>query len=308
MQAPNTSPTFPRFVSLGEALTDFIRTGDGTWISRAGGADWNVARVVSRLGIPSAFGGAVSRDAFGDELAALSADAGLDPRFLQRVDKPPLLAMVHETTPPAYFFIGADSADLAFDPGKLPAGWAAKAEWLHFGCISLAREPLAGRLLALLDAAKSTGCKVSFDPNYRNLMTPAFDATLERVARRADIIKVSDEDLRGLFRTPDANAALSQLRAMNPGAPILLTRGAQGAELYAGKAVHRQSSPTVEVVDTVGAGDAAMGGWLYSLMARSDATPEAHLKFAVAAGTAACLAAGADPPTLAAVQSLLNRM
>ncbi|HEY5929314.1 MAG TPA: carbohydrate kinase, partial [Burkholderiales bacterium] len=38
---------FPRFVSAGEALTDFIRTGTDTWISRAGGADWNVARVVA---------------------------------------------------------------------------------------------------------------------------------------------------------------------------------------------------------------------------------------------------------------------
>jgi fructokinase len=297
---------FPRFVSLGEALTDFIRTGDGTWISRAGGADWNVARVVARLGIPSAFAGAVSEDRFGDEIARLSDEAGLDARFLQRVSRPPLLAMVHETAPPAYFFIGTDSADLAFAPQRLPPGWMAQAEWLHFGCISLAREPLATKLLGLLDEARAAGRKISFDPNFRNLMTPAFDRTLEYVARRADIIKVSDEDLRGLFRTGDIAQALARLRSFNPSAPILLTRGAEGAELHAGGEVLRQASPRIAVVDTVGAGDAAMGGWLYSLMTQPAAAPREHLRFAVAAGSAACLSPGAVPPELAAVQKLLQ--
>ena len=308
MQATNTRPTFPRFVSLGEALTDFIRTGDDSWISRAGGADWNVARVVSRLGISSAFAGAVSTDRFGDELARLSNEAGLDMRFLQRIGKAPLIAMVHETAPPQYFFVGADSADLAFQPSLLPDGWLAGAEWLHFGCISLAREPLSGKLLRVLDAAKAAGRKISFDPNYRNIMTEAFDPTLRHVAARADIIKVSDEDLRGLFRISDLAEALAQLRELNPKAPILLTRGAEGAELHVGRHVNRQPSPGIEVFDSVGAGDASMGGWLYSLMTRPEAGAAEHLKFAVAAGSAACLTAGAVPPDLESVRRLLQGM
>ncbi|HEX7810412.1 MAG TPA: carbohydrate kinase [Burkholderiales bacterium] len=299
---------FPRFVSAGEALTDFIRTGPDAWISRPGGADWNVARVVATLGVPSAFAGAVSTDRFGDELARLGREAGLDPRFLQRIGKAPLIAMVHETSPPAYFFVGSDSADLAFQPALLPHGWLDHAEWLHFGCISLAREPLAGKLLRLLDAAKAAGRKISFDPNYRNIMTEAFDATLRYVAQRADVIKVSDEDLRGLFRTDDAAEGFAGLRELNPGAPILLTRGAEGAELHAGSKVLRQAPPAINVVDTVGAGDASVGGLLYSLMTRPDAGWGEHLKFAVATGTAACLHAGAVPPTLSSVTGLLRKM
>ncbi|MGH6961429.1 MAG: PfkB family carbohydrate kinase, partial [Dongiaceae bacterium] len=122
---------YPRFVSAGEALTDFIRTGPDTWLSRAGGSDWNVARVVATLGVPSAFAGSVSSDRFGEELAELGRAAGLDMRFLQRVAKPPLLAMVHEIAPPKYFFIGENSADLAFDPSLLPAGWLDHAQWVH---------------------------------------------------------------------------------------------------------------------------------------------------------------------------------
>lgn len=51
-------------------------------------------------------------------------------RFTQRVDKSPLLAIVHETQPPQYFFIGDDSADLAFDPEALPPGWQGVLRWV----------------------------------------------------------------------------------------------------------------------------------------------------------------------------------
>ena len=298
----------PRFVSAGEALTDLIRQADGYWLARAGGAPWNVARVVAGFGIPSAFAGSVSRDNFGDEIAALSREAGLDIRFLQQQDKPSLLAIVHETSPPKYYFIGADSADLAFDPQRLPRDWIRSVEWVHCGGISLAREPLSSRLIGLLEGAKAAGGRVSFDPNFRNLMTPAYDATLARVARLADVIKVSDEDLRGLFRTQDPQSALAQLKALNPQAAILLTLGAEGAEVHAHGQRLRQASPPVEIVDTVGAGDASIGGLLYSLMNRPDADWSTHLRHAVAAGTAACLQPGASPPTLAAVEGVLAKM
>ncbi|WP_237043889.1 hypothetical protein, partial [Mycobacterium tuberculosis] len=73
--------------------------------------------------MPSALAGSIGEDCFSDVLWRTSDAAGLDLRFLQRVARPPLLAIVHETRPPAYFFIGEASADLAFDPARLPAGW-----------------------------------------------------------------------------------------------------------------------------------------------------------------------------------------
>lgn len=298
----------PRFVSAGEALTDLIRQESGYWLARAGGAPWNVARVMAGFSIPSAFAGSVSCDNFGDEIAALSREAGLDMRFLQQHDKPSLLAIVHETSPPRYYFIGADSADLAFDPSVLPRDWIRSVEWVHCGGISLAREPLCSRMIGLLEDAKAGGARVSFDPNFRNLMTPAYDTTLARVARLADVIKVSDEDLRGLFRTRNPQSALEQLKALNPLAVVLLTLGAEGAELHVdGRRLH-QACPRVEIADTVGAGDASIGGLLYSLMHRPDAGWSAHLRRAVAAGTAACLQPGAAPPALAAVENVLAKM
>ena len=303
-----TRTTGPRFVSAGEALTDLIRNENGYWLARAGGAPWNVARVLASLGISSAFAGSVSRDNFGDELAARSREAGLDLRFLQRHDKSPLLAIVHEVSPPQYYFIGTDSADLAFDPALLPGNWVQSVEWVHCGGISLAREPLCTRLIGMLEHAKAAGARLSFDPNFRNLMTVSYDATLARIAGLADVIKVSDEDLRGLFRTRDEADALAQIKALNPRAAIMLTLGANGAELHAGGRRLHRASPAVEIVDTVGAGDASIGGLLFSLMNHPGADWSMHLRFAVAAGTATCLQVGATPPTLAAVESVLAQM
>src|SRR5690606_15335484 len=87
------TPTgLPRLVVFGEALTDLVRTGEDSWRSIAGGACWNVARVAATLGVETGWGGAVSDDLFGARLVELSREAGLDPRFLQVVPRPPLLA------------------------------------------------------------------------------------------------------------------------------------------------------------------------------------------------------------------------
>lgn len=294
----------PEFVSFGEALTDMIRLGENRWASVPGGAPWNVARVMARFGIASAFGGAVSRDCFGDALWLASSEAGLDLRFLQRLDKSPLLAIVHETHPPQYFFVGDDSADLHFDEKLLPRGWERVVRWAHFGGISLAREPLASRLVALAERLKAEGVKISYDPNFRVAMSEAYDPVLVRMAAIADLIKVSEEDLRGLFRTEDEEAAFARLRAMNPAAAFLYTRGGEGASLHVGAQSWRARPPQIEVVDTVGAGDCSLAGLLISLMHEPDAGWAEHLRASVAAGAGACLAAGATPPSQDTVDRL----
>ncbi|MGF6480655.1 carbohydrate kinase family protein [Paraburkholderia sp. JPY419] len=295
----------PVFVSTGDILTDLVRTGASHWLSRPGGAGWNVARCVARLGLPTACAGSLGVDNFSDELWDASVAAGLDMRFLQRVEHPPLLAIVHQTHPPAYFFMGENSADLAFDPARLPAGWMNAVKWAHFGGISLARRPLGDTLAALAAELRSHGVKISFDPNYRNLMEHGYEPTLRQMAALADLIKVSDEDLRMFFRTSDEAAALAQLRAMNPAATVLVTRGPDAAMLLDGAAVIEAKPPRVEVVDTVGAGDASIGGLLFSLMSAPQRRWPEHLAFALAAGAAACGHAGAHAPTLDEVVALL---
>jgi fructokinase len=295
---------FPHFISAGDILTDLVRTGASEWLSRPGGAGWNVARCVARLGLPTACAGSLGVDNFSDELWQASVAARLDMRFMQRVERAPLLAIVHRTHPPAYFFMGENSADLAFDPARLPAGWMEHVKWAHFGCISLVRQPLGDTLAALAADLRSRGVKISFDPNYRNLMEHGYEPTLRKMAALADLIKVSDEDLRLLFKTDEADA-LAQLRAMNPAATVLVTRGPETAMLIDGGVVVEARPPRVEVVDTVGAGDASIGGLLFSLMTARQRSWAEHLDFSLAAGAAACRHAGGHAPALEEVVALL---
>jgi fructokinase len=296
-----------RLVVFGEALTDFIREDAGRWRSAPGGSCWNVARCAARLGLPTGFAGAVSRDLFGDELFRLAGEAGLDLRFTQRVDRSPLLAMVTSKDPPRYFFVGDDSADLHFDAGALPAGWLDGAEVAHFGGISLARPPLSGRLVALAERIHAAGKRVAYDPNYRAFMGEGYGPTLARMAAIADHLKASEEDLAGLFPGRPAEAALRDLRALAPRASILLTMGAGGMRLLAPEGELFQPALRVEVADTVGAGDASMGGWVASLLLDPGAPPARHLAFAAAAAAAACERPGAYAPTRAEVEALLAR-
>ncbi|MEJ5999377.1 carbohydrate kinase family protein [Paucibacter soli] len=299
----------PLMLCAGEALTDMIHQGGERWLARVGGSTWNVARALAALGERCAFAGAISRgDRFGDELWAASAAVGLDLRLLQRVARPPLLAIVEQAEPPRYFFVGEDSADLHFDAEALPAGWSAQLRWAHFGGISLAREPLAARLLALAERLKAQGVAISYDPNYRNLMDERYTPTLQRMAALADVIKVSDDDLRGLFPGLEQGAALAQLRALKPDAYCLLTRGGQGASLFHGEQRCDAQAPQVAVVDTVGAGDASVAGLLHSLSRHAERPLQAHLHAALAAGSAACLQSGATPPTPQAMGRLFEML
>ncbi|MGZ3184171.1 MAG: carbohydrate kinase family protein [Telluria sp.] len=298
----------PVMLCAGEALTDLIHQGGEQWISRVGGSVWNVARALAALGEPTAFAGAISQDRFGTALWDASAEVGLDLRLLQRVERAPLLAVVEQGEPPRYFFIGDDSADLHFDPAALPPGWDSALRWAHFGGISLAREPLASRLVALAERLKAQGVAISFDPNFRNVMGPAYAPVLRQMAALADVIKVSDDDLRGLFPDLALDDALDALRALQPAALVLFTRGGAGASLFRGSERCDARAPRVDVIDTVGAGDASIAGLLHSLARHPGRTLQAHLHAALAAGSAACLQSGATPPAPATLHALFEQL
>ncbi len=301
--------SLPALLVFGEALTDLIRRpgGDGRqWVTRAGGACWNVARVSAAMGVATGYGGAISTHApFGTELLALSRAAGLDERYLQPVDAPPLVAVVHRHDPPAYFFLGTGAADLAFDPDALPSGWQNAARVAHFGCISLVRAPLAGRLLSLAAQLHARGVAISFDPNLRNLMGPDYFATFTQMAKLATWLKLSVEDLRGLYPARTDDDALADVRRIAPQASVLLTDGANGMRLLLpdGTAL-TQPAYSVDVADTVGAGDAAIGGWLASLSRDPEASLASHLRRAAAAAALACTRTGAYAPDWQAVEGL----
>ncbi|GGY49195.1 carbohydrate kinase family protein [Pseudoduganella albidiflava] len=302
-----TDNRFPRYVVFGEALTDMIRQDDGTWHSHPGGSCWNVARVGARLGLHTGYAGAVSNDAFGDEIAAASGQAGLDERFLQRADAPPFIAMVTSRHPPRYVFLGENSADLHFQPARLPEGWIDAAEVIHLGSLALAREPLAQRLVEQAVLARRAGRRIAFDPNFRNEMRdPAYRPVFQQVAAIASYIKVSDEDLEGLFPGRSPGDALAELRALAPDAEILLTRGADGLTLFSGERVLEAPARRVAVVDTVGCGDASMAGWISGMLLHPDLPAPRQLARIAAVAAVAAMHAGPYAPSAQEADALLD--
>lgn len=298
-------PDLPQFVAFGEALTELVRIGPDRWRSASGGSPWQVAVAMSTLGQLSAFAGAVSCDPFGADIWQASQDAHLDMRFIQQLPRPPLLAVAHEVDPLRFFVIGQDSADLHFRPEGLPAGWTRALRWAHFGSLGLVREPLAGRLRALAEALKGEGRLISYAPSLgAPTMDASYDDTLEQMCRLADVITVSDTELRGLFRVHDHRTGLAQIAAWNPGAWLLLTTGGTGATLYHGAEESAGRPPRVEVADTVGAADTTMAGLLDSLMRNAGASAAQHLRWALAAGAGARTAHGFAPPRSALVAAL----
>ncbi|HHB80893.1 MAG TPA: carbohydrate kinase, partial [Aliiroseovarius sp.] len=181
---------------------------------------------------------------------------------------------------------------------------------LFFGGISLASEP-GGDAYAHLCARESVARTVMIDPNIRaNFISDEarYRARLSAMLGRADIVKLSDEDLD--WWLPDARPVNEKAQALcqNGAALVIITQGARGAQgfLPDGTAINVPSQRS-KVVDTVGAGDTfnagvlaglAKGGWLDKGRIRTltgDAVREAlDLGARVAAITVS--RAGANPP------------
>ena len=155
---------------------------------------------------------------------------------------------------------------------KLPA--AVKA--LHFGSISLIPEPCGGTYEALLKR-ESKSRFISIDPNIRASLIKdrkKHMARLSRLMALADLVKISDEDVKWMTGKSDLKAAARKwLRA---GAKVVaITRGGDGVELFKGKSHIALNAPKVKVADTVGAGDTFTAGFLAHLQRNGQLTKKA---------------------------------
>lgn len=293
-----------RVLSFGGAVMDFVNGGGDQWQARAGGSAWNVARVLVALGQPAAFGGALGDDPFAERLLAEGEAHGLDLSLVQRVAAPTALSVVHRTSPVQYAFYAENGADSQF--GGLAADAWGDVAAAYFGGITLLREPARAPFLALAREAQARGIKVVYDPNYRPQLADAYRTAFSHYVPLADLIKVSEEDLAGLLPQLAPEEALARVRALNPAATVLLTLGANGARLIGPDVNFHHPGFRVDVVDTVGAGDASIAGLLYSALHDSQAPPARHLGFALACAAAACTRPGAHAPALPEVHSLLK--
>ena len=294
-------------VVAGEALVDLIVRPDGTIAAVPGGGPYNAARAIGRLGVPAAWMGCLSSDAFGRELEAGLAADGVALDLVQRTDLPTTLALAELDASGAatyrFYTDGTSAPVLAPRAGGLPATTRA----VHAGTLGLVLEPIATTLTALV-AELPDDVLLLVDPNCRPSIVRdpgAYRERLTQLLARADAVKVSVEDLEFLRPGADLPAAVAWLQGLGPRA-ILVTDGADAVRVVAGGAAHAIDVPRIDVVDTVGAGDTFGGAALACLV--HDGVTRATLdgpaairagQFGVRAAAIACTRAGANPPTLA---------
>jgi fructokinase len=248
-------------VVVGEALVDLVIDPLGNVTAALGGAPFNTARACGRLGADVAFVGAISADRFGSMLAAQLAADGVSTAFVPRTDLPTTLAAAELDERGAatyrFYFEGTSAPSLTGVPGD------PLASVLFTGGLGLVLEPMAAAAEALVAAAPDT-CAVMIDVNCRPRIVPSrepYIARVERVLRRADVVKVSDEDLAYLFPDLAALDAARAVLALGPKA-VLLTAGGGSVHLIARDGEAEVPVPRVDVVDTIGAGDSFGGGFL----------------------------------------------
>ncbi len=308
--------------SMGEILIDFLPITEGGQTTgfqmHAGGAPFNVAVGMARLGQPTAFASKVATDFFGRYLHAHLTHEGIDPRFLIPTDAQSTLAFVAmEGGEPSYAFYGEGAADTLLTPDDLPAALFEETGILHCGSISLLRGTTPQAVLATVERLKGHAL-ISFDPNLRPGLVhdeAGYRALLDRMFALADVVKLSSMDLGWLAPGRSVGDMVTDLLARGPGL-VAITQGGTGVLVLRGEDRWMVPSFRVPVVDTVGAGDAFSSGLLAGLAERGvtsraalDHLPEAELvatlRFATAVAAITCSRAGSNPPRRAEVQAFL---
>jgi fructokinase len=292
---------------IGEALVDVIVDTDGEVTSVVGGAPLNTARTIVRLGIPATFLGGVSTDSFGRRIKRLLDDDGVTLGLGHQVPEPTTLAIaqIDESGAATYRFMMEGTSAASVTPEMALEHLSFDCKVLHVGTLGLVLQPLADASVAVVAAANDEQL-VMVDPNCRpSVMTgsPVFRSALQSVLARADIVKVSGDDLEFLFPDVDTLDAATMLQ-IETGAVVLFTDGANAVHVIDTDTDIVLEVPKVPVVDTVGAGDSFSGGflayWMHNGLSRDDVHDVDHAvaaaRFGIAVAGITSQRPGADPP------------
>ncbi|MDG2405543.1 MAG: carbohydrate kinase [Paracoccaceae bacterium] len=311
----------------GDALIDMIpasatspsaETKAASFVPHPGGAVFNTAISLGRLGVPTHMLTGISDDLFGTQLTRRLTESHVGTAYTIVSARPTTLAFVELNKGHAtYTFYDENSAGRMIAPSDLPT-LPDNISTLYFGGISLINEPAANTYLALAQR-EAPNRVIMLDPNIRSGFVtdqPAYRARLAALCDVADIIKVSDEDLDWL--TPGPEPVMAKLKALRAErtAVMILTRGKDGATALLQNGIEVSvKPPQATVVDTVGAGDTFNAGVLAHLhhlnhltkpgIASSAATPmTAALMFGAKVAAVSVARAGANPPWRAELEAI----
>lgn len=270
------------------AFTESLRLG-------VGGAESNTAIALRRLGTSVTWAGRVGADSLGDLVLRELLAEGLDVECVRDAAAPTgLMIKEHRTTEAAkVWYYRAGSAGSRLEPEDVPAGKIVAARLLHITGITPALSPTAAAATQFaVDCARNAGTLVSFDLNYRAALWSREEAgkAYRDLIRQADIVFAGDDEaVIAVGGAGDALALAQRVAELGP-AQTVIKLGADGCVALVDGRTYRQPAVPVRAVDTVGAGDAFVGGYLAELL--NGEAPEQRLLTATQTGAFACLVPG----------------
>jgi len=301
-----------RGLVIGESLIDIVVRDQ-----HVGGSPLNVAVGLARLGRDIDFLTHIADDAHGRRIADYVKASGA--QLLSE-------SQAADRTATARLTIGEDgSADYVFDlDWRLSSSPpVAPPLFVHTGSIAAVHDPGCLAVAALVDTYH-VSATITFDPNVRPSLIADRDLARERIehlVERSDIVKVSEEDLRWIDSDRPPERVAHTWLALGP-AVVAVTMADRGAAAVCAAGEVRVPARPVQVVDTVGAGDAFMVGLIDALWARGLLGAQRRAELAginldaltstleAASQTAALTVAraGADLPDRAALDAAAHRL
>lgn len=305
------------FAVVGEALVDLVgQRGGRTFAAHPGGSPANVALGLARLGDQVTLTTRLGQDAFGQmitshlEASGVIVDPGPEPRGATSLAIATLAAGVASYD----FRIDWDVAALP----PLPI----ETRCLHTGSLATILSPGDQAVIDLVARERERGrVTVSYDPNIRPALLGSPEQArpgVEHLVALSDLVKVSDEDLGWLYPGESDEAVARSWLGTGP-VLVIVTRGGGGVYAVSQGLEVRRPAVSVDLVDTVGAGDSYTSGLLDGLCradlisgARGDAlggvdeaTLISILDRAATVAAITCSRPGADPPSRAEVDAVL---
>jgi sugar/nucleoside kinase (ribokinase family) len=259
----------PDVLTIGEILADFVPEG-GSYKICPGGAPSNVAVNLRRWGLSSGIIARVGDDFIGDFLMAFLNKNRVNTSLVSKTEKGKtglVFVFFNKYKDRDFSFYGEPSADKFLEERDIKEIAIKKCGILHFGSISMMAKQSGAATLKAVALAKKHGKLVSFDPNVRLNLWEGRQAQAKRGIRDcfqyADIIKLSDAELKFLYGAPPSGKLLRKIFGSRL---VFVSAGEAGCYVHHGGFFRRVPGYKVKTVDTTGAGDAFMAGVLYGII------------------------------------------
>ncbi len=278
--------TLPYIVCFGEVLWDVYPEG-----KRLGGAPFNVAAHMTQLGTPAYIISKIGNDDLGKEIIEVIRESDVSPEYIAMDytrDTGVVNVVLDETAKPTYEIARSSAWDYIYTDTK-NKDLVAHAQALVFGSLVCRSKRSKKSLFELIELSSLNICDLNIRLSFYN------KKLVEELLEKTQILKINDEEaelLIKMFRIEPRSFYPELTRRFSLDV-IIQTLGADGAEAYAQGELHKAAGIPVEVVDTVGSGDAFLAAFIHNYL--KNESIEDCLKRACKLGAYVATQSGAIP-------------